>query len=169
MSAFVFGFIFLSVAVLLALSFFNPKSNIKHANKTISHSTASVWQAIYNKELYLKSKKEITRYHIYDSISPKWVEYYTPNDSIENRTTSYTEKSRLTYASMNRKYQQVNAFSYRIDSLAPQRTRVTISEYSRYFNLWGSLYFQLFRPNTVLEYEFVKLENTLTYLDSLYR
>lgn len=166
-SAFVFGIIFLSVIVLLGLTFFNPDSKMNRSEKTINQPLAKTWNAIYDKKFYLQSKKEIIKYKIYDSLSPRWVEFYTPSDSIENVTTSWIPAKKLTYATVNSKHQQINAFSYRLDSIDNNHTKVTVFELSRYFNVWGSLYFQLFHPNTVLDYEFVKLNNTLTIIDSL--
>lgn len=166
-SAFVFGIIFLSVIALLGLTFFNPESKMNHSERIINHPLTKTWQAIYDKKYYLQSKKEIIQYKVYDSLSPRWVEFYTPSDSIENKTASWIPSKKLTYATLNTKHQQINALSYRIDSLDHNRTKVTIYELSRYFNVWGSIYFQLFQPSTVLDYEFVKLNNTLQYLDSL--
>jgi hypothetical protein len=166
-SAFVFGFIFLSVIVLLGLTFFNPDSKMIRSEKTINQPINKTWNAIYDKKIYLQSKKEIIKYKIYDSISPRWVEFYTPNDSIENLTASWIHAKKMTYATVNTKHQQINAFSYRLDSIDNKHTKVTIFELSRYFNVWGSLYFQLFSPNTVIDYEFVKLNNALATIDSL--
>lgn len=166
-SALVFGIIFLSVFVLLGLTFFNPDSKINHSEKIINQSPTKTWQAIYDKKYYLQSKKEIIKYKIYDSLSPRWVEYYTPGDSVENQTKTIIPKTKLTYFTINKKHQQINGFSYRLDSISENQTRVNVYELSRYFNVWGSIYFQLFHPNTVLDYEFVKLNNTITLIDSL--
>jgi len=166
-SAFVFGLIFLSVIILVGLTFFNPEAKINRTDKIIYQPLAKTWQAIYDKKYYLQSKKEIIRYKIYDSLSPRWVEFYTPSDSIENKTASWIPLKKLTYATLNTKHQQINTFSYRLEALDSNHTKVTIYELSRYFNIWGSIYFQLFQPSTVLDYEFVKLNNTLQYLDSL--
>lgn len=166
-SAFVFGLIFLSVIALLGLTFFNPESKMNRSERIIDQPLSKTWQAIYDKKNYLHSKKEISKYTIYDSISPRWVEFYTPSDSIENLTTSWIPSKKMTYATVNKKHQQINAFSYRLDSIDKNHTKVTVFELSRYFNVWGSLYFQLFHPNTVIDYEFVKLNNTLTSIDSV--
>ena len=166
-SAFVFGVIFLSVIVLVGLTFFNPESKMNRSERIINQPLSKTWQAIYNKKNYLQSKKEINKYTIYDSLNPRWVEFYTPSDSIENLTTSWIPLKKMTYATINKKYQQINAFSYRLDSINQKDTKVTIYELSRYFNVWGSIYFQLFHPKTVIDYEFVKLNNTLTIIDSL--
>jgi hypothetical protein len=166
-SAFVFGFIFLSVIALVGLTFFNPESKINSSEKIINQPVTKTWQAIYDKKYYLLSKKEIIKYTIYDSVNPRWVEFYTPSDSINNQTTTYIHSKKLTYAIVNNKHQQINSFSYRLDSIDDTHTKVKIYELSRYFNVWGSIYFQLFNPNTVLNYEFVKLNNTLSIMDSL--
>lgn len=166
-SAFVFGIIFLSVFILLGLTYFNPDSKMNRSEKIINQPLTKTWRAIYDKKFYLQTKKEIIKYTIYDSLSPRWVEFYTPSDSIENNTSSWIASKKLTYATVNKKHQQINAFSYRLDSIDNNHTKVTIYELSRYFNVWGSLYFQLFHPNTVIDYEFVKLNNTLYIIDSL--
>ncbi|MBL7790645.1 MAG: hypothetical protein JNL75_12520 [Chitinophagales bacterium] len=167
LSAFVFGIIFLSVIILLGLTFFNPEPKVNSSEKLINQPLSKTWQAIYDKKFYLVSKKEITKYAIYDSIRPRWVEYYTPSDSIENITSSLEPLEKITYATINRKHQQINCFSYRLYAIDSHHTKVKIYELSRYFNVWGSIYFQLFKPNTVLDYEFVKLNNTFSTIDSL--
>jgi hypothetical protein len=166
-SALVFGIIFLSVIVLLGLTFFNPDSKINRSEKIINQSPTKTWQAIYDKKYYLQSKKEIIKYKIYDSLLPRWVEYYTPSDSVENQTKTIIPKTKFTYFTINKKHQQINGFSYRLDSISENQTKVKVYELSRYFNVWGSIYFQLFHPNTVLDYEFVKLNNTISIIDSL--
>lgn len=167
LSAFVFGLIFLSVIGLLGLTYFVPDSKINVEERILSQPIKKTWKAIYEKKYYLQTKKEISKYTIYDTILPKWVEFYTPSDSIENKTIRFTPMKKLTYVTVNTKHQQINAFSYRLDSIDNNHTKVTIYELSRYFNVWGSIYFQLFRPNTVLDYEFVKLNNALIIIDSL--
>jgi len=167
LSAFVFGAIFLSVAVLLGLTFFVPESKIRKLENTLDYPIAQVWKAIYEPSHYLKAKKEITKYKIYDTVLPRWTEYYTPQDSIENKTTKVIQQMKLTYGIINKKHQQVNAFSFKLEAVNDKQTKLTIHEKSRYFNVWGSIYFQLFRPNTVIDYEYVKITNTLKYIDSL--
>jgi len=167
LSAFVFGAIFLSVLVLLALTFFVPKGKMRKAEYTLDYPRQRVWQAIYQPTYYLSSKKEISKYKVYDTIMPRWTEYYTSQDSIENRTATVIPMHKLTYGILNRKHQQINAFSFRVDAIDAKHTKLTIYEWSRYFNVWGSIYFQLLRPNTVLDYEYVKIHNTLTYIDSI--
>ena len=167
LSAFVFGAIFLSVAVLLGLTFFVPESKIRKLEHTLDYPIALVWKAIYEPNYYLKAKKEITKYKIYDTVLPRWTEYYTPQDSIESKTTKVIQQMKLTYGIINKKHQQVNAFSFKLEAVNDKQTKLTIHEKSRYFNVWGSIYFQLFRPNTVIDYEYVKITNTLKYIDSL--
>jgi hypothetical protein len=167
LSAFVFGAIFLSVAVLLGLTFFVPESKIRKLENTLDYPIAQVWKAIYEPSHYLKAKKEITKYKIYDTVLPHWTEYYTPQDSIENKTTKVIQQMKLTYGIINKKHQQVNAFSFKLEAVNDKQTKLIIYEKSRYFNVWGSIYFQLFRPNTVIDYEYVKITNTLKYIDSL--
>lgn len=166
LSSFVFGAIFLSVAVLLGLTFFVPEDKIGEVEYTIDYPIAQVWQAVYKPSYYIKAKKEIIKYRIYDSILPCWTEYYTPQDSIENKTTTVIPQKKLTYGIVNQKHQQINTFSYKLEAVNDKQTKLSIYEKSRYFNVWGSIYFQLFRPTTVIDYEYVKIKNTLKYIDS---
>lgn len=165
----IFGLVAIALVCLIGIIFFVPKTKINHKSETLPYSQEKVWAALSNKKFYLSSKKEIEKYRIVDSLKPRWIEYYTANDSVENITTSLVDKSRLTYAIVNRKYQQVNAFSFRLNASDSLHTQVDYYELSRYFNAWGAVYFQLFYPNTVIDYEMVKLRNTLQYIDSLHK
>lgn len=163
LSALVFGTVFLGVISLIALTFFVPTPTINTKEQIIDYPIVRVWEAIHKKNYYLQSKPQISKYKIYDTILPSWTEYYTPSDSTENKTKSIVLYKKLTYAIINAKHQQINTISFHLDSISPNQTKVKIYELSKYFNVWGAVYFQLFHPNTVIDYEFIKLKNTLEY------
>lgn len=163
----VFLLVLIALIGLISVTFFVPESSIHSDTRELEYPSHRVWKAIYDRKYYLQSKNEIQSYIIRDSFKPRWVEKYTPSDSVENKTTSFIPFRKMTYFIINRKYQQINGFSFHLDSLSPNKTQLTCYEYSRYFNVWGAVYFQLFYPNTVLEYEFIKINNTLKYIDSV--
>jgi len=162
--AIVFGIIALGVLALIGLSFIKLDSRPTVQSKVISFPIDEVWKSVYQKENYLKSKKEIVRYTIYDSIRPQWVEYYSPNDSVENRTLSYEKNHLLRYLISNKKYEQTHEITIRLDSLAPQKTAIKVTEKSAYINNWSNIYFRLFHKDAVAQFEILKIENTLQYI-----
>jgi len=159
--------IFIAVITMVSLTFFKPQNKINILSKTLDFSSAKIWEAIYIKNYYLSSKKEITKSIIYDSVKPQWTEFYTASDSVENKTYKYISKKQYSYAIINRKYEQINGIAIRLDSLSENKTKVTIAECSEYFNSWAGIYFQMLHPNTVIDYEFVKINNTIKYIDSI--
>jgi hypothetical protein len=162
--AIIFTLMLLISVAMIVLTFIKPDARINRLSSEIDAPIDQVWTCIYDKKLYLATKKEIIKSTIYDSIKPRWVEFYTPSDSVEN-VAYKVEKNRLfTYTIINRKYEQVNGIAIRLDKINEKKTKVTIVECSQYFNSWASIYFQLFHPNTVVDYELVKIKNTLTSL-----
>lgn len=164
--ALVFGLIALGVLALIALSFIKLDTRPVVQSKIIPYSISEVWESLYHKEHYLNSKKEIIKYAIYDTLSPRWVEYYSPNDSVENTTISMTQRRTYHYAISNRKYEQTHDIRIALDSIAPDETKVSITEKSIYLNNWSNIYFRLFRKTTVADFEILKIENTLTSMHS---
>lgn len=162
-TALVFGLIFISVAGLLALTFFSKAPKTKTFSKNYTNTPDEVWTALTDKNVYFNSKPEIVKHTVYDSIKPTWVEYYSPSDSIKNVTTAIFPKKQWSYKIINEKYEMVNSVQIQLDSIH-EGTKVTISEISEYQNVWARTYFSFFNPNTVMDYEFVKLENCLAAL-----
>lgn len=155
---------FLVVVAMIVLTFIKPDARTNRLSSEIDAPIDQVWTCIYDRKLYLATKKEIIKSTIYDTIIPRWVEFYTPSDSVENRAVKVETKRLFTYTIINRKYEQVNGIAIRLDKINDTKTKVTIVECSQYFNSWASIYFQLFHPNTVVDYEFIKIKNTLTSL-----
>lgn len=162
--AVLFSLCFLIAIGMVILTFIKPEAILNCQNQEINTSLDTVWKAIYDKKCYLTSKKEIIKYVIYDTILPRWSEYYTPSDSVENKVTKMESKRLFCYTIMNRKYEQVNGIAMRLDSISQNKTKVTIVECSQYFNSWASIYFKLFHPKTVIDYEFVKIKNTIQFI-----
>lgn len=167
--AVIFGLIIISLIGMLALHLFKPKPKTNIQSKVLDYPVSSVWNAVYEKAYYLRSKKEIMKYSIYDSVKPNWTEYYSPNDSVQNKTTAYHVKKSMNYTIVNLKYEQLHNISIALDSISSTQTKVTIAEKSIYNNAWAGIYFQMLHPHTVLDYEFVKISNTLQYIDSVSR
>ncbi len=155
--------IVLSIA-MVALTFIKPDTKTNSLSSEIDAPIDQVWKCIYDKKLYLATRKEMIKSTIYDSINPRWVEFYSPSDSVENVTYKAVNNRLFDYTIINRKYEQVNGIAIRLEKINEKKTKVTIVECSQYFNSWASIYFQLFHPNTVLDYELVKIKNTLTSL-----
>ncbi len=155
---------FIVIVGMIVLTFIKPESKINSLCSEIDAPIDQVWRCIYDKKLYLATKKEITKSIIYDSVMPRWVEFYTPSDSVENKAVKVVKNKLFAYSIINRKYEQVNGISIRLDKVSEIKTRITIVECSQYFNAWASIYFQLFHPNTVVNYELLKIKNTYTSL-----
>jgi hypothetical protein len=164
--AFIFGFVFIAIAALIFISFLNPKGKVNESSQVFNQPIDKVWKVISDKRIYLDSKPEIAKYNIYDTVLPRWVEYYTPQDSVENKSSKSIANKQFVYTTVNRKYEQINGFNITLDSIAPTKTKVSIKEFSRYLNTSAGMYFQLFKPTAVLDYEFAKINHTLQYLDS---
>lgn len=155
---------FIIIIGMIVLTFIKPESKINSLNSIVDAPIDIVWQSIYDKKLYLATKKEIIKSTIYDTVIPRWVEFYSPSDSVENKAVKVEKNKLFTYAIINRKYEQVNGIAIRLEKVSESKTKVTIVECSQYFNSWASIYFQLFHPNTVVDYELVKIKNTITSL-----
>jgi hypothetical protein len=151
---------------MVCLTFIKPEPILNYQTKVIEYSLDKTWMAIYNKSYYLNSKKEITKYTIFDTTMPRWTEHYSSTDSVENKTIELINKKKFCYSIINKKYEQVNGIAIRIDSIGVNQTKLSIAECSQYFNSWASIYFKLFHPNTVIDYEFVKIKNTLQFIDN---
>lgn len=165
--AIILGIVFIIILGMGGLSFFKPENKINKQSRDIDENINIVWKAIANKNYYLSSRKEITNFIIYDSLRPRWTEYFGKQDSVENRVYKLKEKKLFSYTIINRKYEQVNGIAILLDSIQDKKTKITIVECSQYFNTWAGIYFQLFHPNTVLDYEYIKINNTIHYIDSL--
>lgn len=163
LTAIIFGIIFLAVIGMLSLTFFNKKPKVKSLSKVYPQNVATVWEALTKKNIYFSTKPEITKFVIYDSINPRWVEYYGRLDSINNETVRIDFHKNWNYNIINRKYEMVNGITIKLDSLS-NGTKVTIYEKSIYQNIWARTYFGVLKPSIVLDYEFLKLDNCLSSL-----
>lgn len=162
----VFIVIFMGVMALLTLSFFKPSDKTNVKTKTLPYSISKVWTSIYDRSYYLNSKKEIEKFTIYNSARPQWTEYYTGRDSVENRSVVVVKNKFFSYVSINRKYEQINGFMIRLDSVSTNSTKITIAEKSIFFNNWANIYFRILKPQALINFEHLKIQNTILFMNS---
>lgn len=162
----VFTVIFIAVAILISLSLIKPSEKTVVISKVLPHPISIVWSSLIDRTHYLNSKKEIEKYVIYDTILPRWTEFYSRQDSIENKTVIVKKNRCYTYVSYNRKYEQINGFIIQLDSLSPQSTNMTVKENSIFFNNWANIYFHIFKPKAIASFEILKVENTIAYMNN---
>ncbi|MFY7861022.1 MAG: hypothetical protein ACOVP5_02255 [Chitinophagales bacterium] len=158
---------FLGVLTLIFLTFLRPKAAEISDSKAIPYSISKVWSAVFDKKSYLQSKKEITKYTIYDTVLPRWTEYYGMNDSQNNKAVLVRKNSRFHYVSWSYRYEQIVGYKIKLDSIKPDQTLVSITERPIYYNTWASIYFNFLKPKATIQYEFLKVENTIQYMDSV--
>lgn len=158
---------FLGVLTLVFLTFLRPKTSGNSDSKTIPHNISKVWTAVFDKKNYLQSKKEIIKYNIYDTIVPRWTEYYGANDSQNNKAVLVQKNSRFHYVTWSYRYEQIVGYKIKLDSIQPDQTLVTITEKPLYYNTWANIYFNILKPKATIQYEFLKVQNTIQYMDSV--
>jgi hypothetical protein len=158
-----FGSLFLVTLFLVSLTFFAPKKFCSKVTLHLEVPDSIVWKALTDKNLYKKTRPELSKFVLYDSIKPRWVEYFTLSDSVVNETIRMTPKSQWSYCVKNLKYEQVNYFNYLI---VPNNheTTVFITENSSYLNIWARVYFGIFNKNAAIKFEELKLKNNIQYI-----
>ncbi len=161
------AFFFLCVLGLIALSFIKPKTIESVQTRTMNYPVQKVWNSFFHPDLILKTRKDIDKYQVYDTISPRWVEYVGNKDTIEYKTIITQKNKRIHYLVVQRKYEQFNGFMISLDSIDTLHTRVTIREKSLYYNNWANIYFKILKPEVLIDFEFEKIDKTIQTLDSL--
>lgn len=159
-------FFLLAVIGLVSLTFLRPGQKPITESRIINSNINKVWQSIYHKELYLNSRKEISKYIIYDTINPKWVEYYGSSDSQNAFTVLSSVNSRFHYVTYSKKYLQVAGYQIKLSPISEDQTKVSIIEHSIYYNTWANIYMRILKPKASIDYEFLKITNTINYIDS---
>lgn len=163
----ILAFFFVCVCGLIGMTFLSHTRDFVTESRTIKAPIDKVWTSVADRQHYLRTRKEIIRYSIQDSIKPNWVEYYGVGDSLINKTVVSVPQSKFHYVAWSNKYLQVTGYKIQMQAIDSHSTHVSISEKTQYYNHSADVYMNILKPKASLNYEFLKITNTLNYLDSL--
>jgi hypothetical protein len=159
--AFILFIVFVFLIIMISLTFIAPK---KYENKKkyqiAGASIQNVWEASNNIIEYQKSRENLYKLVVKDTLKLSFVEYYSPSDSMEYKTIVLNPNQYKKYKLINWKYEQFNTIEMRLDSI-PNAIEVTFSETSIYQNVWARVYNTILAPNTTLDFEFFKIKSLI--------
>lgn len=161
----VINLIFVGLAVSVVIySFFAKSTYTVSTQKTFPYPQATIWKVLTDKRGQINWRKDIIKQSTdTNEVTKVWAEYFTEKDSVDYTLLSYQKPTKYAYQMHNRKFELISEFSYELIPIDDKQTKITVTENTKSYNRWASVFFLFNKNDLNLQVEINRLEDGLRH------
>lgn len=161
----IINLIFVGIAITVVIySFFTKSTYTVSTSKTFAYPQSRVWKVLTDKRGQITWRKDIIKQSTdTNEITKVWAEYFTEKDSVDYTLLSYKKETNYAFQMHNRKFELISEFSYQLEPIDSTHTKINLTENTKSYNRWASVFFLFNKNDLNLQVEMNRLEDGLRH------